>query len=203
MSSAAEVTVKIKSTDAILGMLNKRVQKGLDHAAVTLQSRIQKSLKISNNLGMDPSSPGSPPNFGIGDLLKSIVVEKPGEYTRKVVTRLPQARLMEFGGLVSVKQKKFLTIPISPEAKAHSTRGKNSRAFPKPLFFMPSRTSPNEALLVERGRGGQLIPHYALRKSVYIPARPFMRPAALDPAWQRMAAAGFGDSAGLNVVAAE
>lgn len=196
MTLAAEAKFSF-NVDSAIDLLDRRIQNGLDHAAVTLADRIKKSLKVSNNLGLNPSPVGSPPGYGIGDLLKSIHVQTPNVLERRVVASAEQAKLQEFGGIVSTKRKQWLTVPYSDEAKRHKTRGFSSREFPRPLVFIPTRSG--EGVLVERKRSGQMVLHYLMRKSVFVPARPFMRPAAHDPTWKRIAAEGFKGLAGAKM----
>ena len=96
-------------------------------------------------------------------------------------SRLIQAALMNYGGVVKPKKAKNLAIPVTREAKEI----KSPRNFPRALFFIPMRnvlgTSASTGWLAEKterkyGRGvKQIIRHqYLLKKQVVIPARKFM-----------------------------
>lgn len=80
----------------------------------------------------------------------------------------PGAAVHQFGATIRAK-KKFLTIPVTTEAK----RAGGARRFPRDLFFVSSR-QPNTGLLCEGGPNGGLRVHYVLKQSVKIPARAFL-----------------------------
>ena len=82
-------------------------------------------------------------------------------------TDLESAPIHEFGGTITPKNAKFLAIPVTEEARQYVS----PRNFPRELHFVLGKT------------GGVLLDdndtaHYLLKKSVTIPARPYMRPAA-------------------------
>jgi hypothetical protein len=203
----AEVKFQSHANQA-LANITKRLNDGLAHAAITLKDRIAQSLKISNQLGIFPAEAGEPPHFGIGDLIKALYAQKTGELQWEVGVR-PEgaiyARQLEFGGPINIRNKEWLTVPISKEALAHKTRNRTAREFPRPLYFKPAIIAgggqrKDQAYLVERVGRAEII-HYVLRKSVFQPAHPFMRPAPHDPEWQRIAVAGFRGDVSLNVEA--
>jgi HK97 gp10 family phage protein len=102
-------------------------------------------------------------------LARSIHVE-PTKSTRTeaeatVGTNLEYAKIHEFGGTIVPRNAKALAVPISREAKLYAPRD-----FPGKLHVV---VKDGKAFLVG-ARGGV---HYALLKSVTLPARPYLRPA--------------------------
>ena len=178
MSLAAKVQIT-NHFKSIRADWKAEVEKRLDVGAVALQTEIVKSLKTSNQKGMNPSPPGQPPHAGIGNLEKSIYVEKPREMTRHVGSRLPYARIQEFGGTIS--PGRWMPVPVSPEAKRHRTLGGRVSEFKHPL--RPVKAGPGKIWLVQERRGGRTagrrtVLHYVLVKSVYLPPRPYLKRAA-------------------------
>lgn len=78
---------------------------------------------------------------------------------------LPYAAIQEFGGVVSPKVAKLLAIPVDAEARtAGSPRGQD-------LVFV--KTLGGQMFLMDKD--GKI--RYSLRRSVTIPAHPYLRPA--------------------------
>lgn len=99
--------------------------------------------------------------------IHSEVAAQDESYAEVVVgTDVEYATIHEFGGTITPKNAKYLAIPLTDAARAAIT----------PLNF-PGRLRP-----IMRGGSGVLVDQageaqYALRKSVSIPARPYLRPA--------------------------
>ena len=107
-----------------------------------------------------------------------------GGPSRRGVVRY--ARLQEFGykGPIPPKKGKWLAIPT----KAQKTAAGVSRGGPRTvqgLWF--HQTHPDKAYLLKR-IGGKNIALFLLRKSVVVPARPFLRPS-IDEAAAKLPAA--------------
>lgn len=107
-----------------------------------------------------------------GTLLRSIGIEvmeaSADRVTVAVGTNLVYAAIHEFGGEIRARNGRFLSIPLTDEAKA--VPGGSPRNFPREL-------TP-----IIRGDRGTLrdnagIAQYALVTHVTIPARPYLRPA--------------------------
>lgn len=116
---------------------------------------------------------GNIPLVNSGELMRSSTMQgEPGhieEIQGKTLTfgvRKIQAPLMHYGGTVTPKKAKYLTIPVTEEATHQGARN-----FPRRLFPLLKAGKP--VALAEK-QGGSLLIHYLLRKSVTIPARPFM-----------------------------
>lgn len=110
---------------------------------------------------------GDKPLSDTGRLANSIA----GRSTASAIvwfTNLPGAALLHYGGTVVPKKAKFLSIPLTREAKRAGSprRVKGSAAVP----------------LFARRVQGRLVGHFLLVKRAVVPARPFMglSPQALD-----------------------
>lgn len=93
----------------------------------------------------------------------------PNKAVVAVVSDQPQTRILNRGGTIFPRVKKFLTVPIAPEAK-----GKRARDFPG--AFVLRAKSGNAFLAIKQGDGLRLL--FALRKSVRIPASGYLDQAA-------------------------
>ena len=97
-------------------------------------------------------------------------VERRGDVTALTLGSrgIPYAAIHEFGGDITAKKSRYLTIPLKPEFK-----GRSAREF-SDLFFM--KIGSNN-FLVQKLDNGRLNFAYLLRERVSIPARPYLRPA--------------------------
>lgn len=87
-----------------------------------------------------------------------------------VGSNLAYARLHQEGGTVAPKRGKFLAIPLTKEAR----RAGSPRRFPRKLEPR-IRKGGAAGVMGEVGKDGRLAKvHYALVKSVTVPARPFL-----------------------------
>jgi phage gpG-like protein len=83
----------------------------------------------------------------------------------------PAANVHQFGATITAKRGKYLAIPVTKEAKRIGSPRLNK--FPRPLFVMHARNGLG-LYLAERLQDGTLVVHYILRRSVTVPARPFI-----------------------------
>lgn len=84
-----------------------------------------------------------------------------------VGTDVEYGGVQEFGGTVTPKEKQFLAVPLTEEAR----RFENARSFGG-LKVRMARGGQGGALVDAQGTA-----HYALVRSVTIPAHPYLRPA--------------------------
>lgn len=95
---------------------------------------------------------------------QEVVESKPEIAVTEVGTNLAQAPIHEFGGTIQAKDSKYLAVPVG------TRRG-------SPLKHSDLRvrkTAGGNLVMVDEGG----IVQYVLKKSVEIPARPYLRPAA-------------------------
>jgi hypothetical protein len=171
--------VKVNFTwklDNLPRTIDKSVSAGLAVAAQVIVNGVKEGFGSNANRG--PSSPGQPPNSqrggaGLkGSIKQSAVVAR----RTSVFTTFIYARTQEKGGWVTAKPGGFLTIPLSDKAKTRSRMAKGARGIAANTLILRSKRG-NLIVFEKRGkRKPKLIPHYLLRKAVYLPARPFMRP---------------------------
>ena len=103
-----------------------------------------------------------------GNLRASIKAELIGWNKVRIGTAVIYAAIHEFGGEIKPVKAGALTVPLNDEARRSSARD-----FPD-LFLLKPRDGG--AFLV-RQRGDSLEFMYELQKSVFIPARPYLRPS--------------------------
>jgi phage gpG-like protein len=101
-----------------------------------------------------------------GDLRDSIEAEPVSDHLVQIGTAQVYAAIHEFGGVIRPKSSKYLAIPLTSAAKGVP----GPRDYPGTLRFVPGN---NGGVLVDEAGDAQ----YALRTSVTIPARPYLRPA--------------------------
>jgi len=118
-----------------------------------------------------PSPPGSPPGTVTNRLRNSIQATIPENGSLIVGTNERYARVQEYGGVLKPRTSKYLTVPANYEAAQLRANVKTLRSVPD-LDFRPGR-NPGVAFLF---RGKRLM--FVLKRSVRLPARPYMRPAA-------------------------
>jgi phage gpG-like protein len=84
----------------------------------------------------------------------------------------PGAAVHQFGATIVPKRAKALTIPVSKEAKRIGSPGRGR--FPRPLFVVARGAGQTGFLAEGRPDGKGITIHYLLRRSVTIPARPYL-----------------------------
>ena len=189
----AKVSVNL-NPEGVLKAVRAKARRNLGVVARDLADRIRKNLRTSNSKGLFTATPGEYPNRGSGDLIRSIYAEQIDPDTWHVGTRgTAYGRMQELGGII--QSAKWMWIPTSREATAH--RAKHGtvaefRSTHKLDVFFPRRG--DYGLAVERS-GRQETIHFVLKKRVYMPAHPFLRPAVHDPEWKARAAQLMGSGA--------
>lgn len=159
-------------------VINQAMERGMNNIGKNLTAKIGASMKPGKGM---PSSPGSPPNVQSGNLRGSLdwVYRSSGNWHAVTVSAggemAPYARIQERGGTIYAKNAGALTIPVNAQAKAASARGQSARNING--LFLVNRPG-GTGLLAKKspGHNGGLDVWYLLRKSVTLPARPFMKP---------------------------
>lgn len=101
-----------------------------------------------------------------GALRDSITAEPVSDHLVEIGTAQVYAAIHEFGGTIRPKNSKYLAIPLTGAAKGVP----GPRDYPGTLRFIPGQGG---GVLVDEAGDAQ----YALRTSVTIRARPYLRPA--------------------------
>ena len=154
--------------------IEREVYVRLNTVGAFMRGEIVKKLRQGSSRSQGPSSPGTPPHRDSGRLSQSIryVVKRDRKSPSvQIGTDVIYGRILELGGRVTATTAKALAVPVSRQAKRHKGGPRN---FPKDLVLI-SRGG-RAPLLIER-RSRQTVIHYVLPKSVYIAARPYLRPA--------------------------
>lgn len=82
----------------------------------------------------------------------------------------PGARVHQFGAIITPKNAKMLSIPLTVEAKRYGS----PRRFPKRRRLFVFTSKAGNKLLAENVGNGKLTFHYVLKDHVYIPPRPYI-----------------------------
>lgn len=123
-------------------------------------------------LGWPRPHGGSKPLLNTGVLRASVAAD--ADATGLTLrARSPGASLHQTGGVIVPKRAKALAIPVTKEA----VRAGGPRTFPRPLFVLGKKGGGNGALAERPAKGhgkGKPVVHFLLRKSVTVPARPYL-----------------------------
>ncbi len=168
--------------EEVLARIRKNVERSIATSAIILQTE----TKLQLNKGASPpsSSPGSPPHRLTGALGQSIQTDLRGIREKNPRVRVgpslfivPYARIQELGGTIVPRKGKALAVPIGAEGrKAARDAGGSLRSLD--LIFI-KRKGGQAPLLAKSIRGGKGIkPLFILVRSVTLPARPYLKPAA-------------------------
>lgn len=171
---------------AFMRKVTQSVSKAVAGSAIELQEEIQHQLSLKSSSitsGGTPSLPGLPPALNTGALRRSIVAKnitteqlKP---TWRVGTNLIYARIQEFGGYIHAKKSKFLTIPLGVDGRRAARNAKgNIRSLN--LTFLVVNGKPFLGKFLKRAKAAIFKPLFILKKKVYLPPRPYMRPARIQ-----------------------
>jgi phage gpG-like protein len=150
---------------------------GVDRAATQCVRFIKKSFPKTSMY--QPSPAGGPPGTGTRELERSITAT-PAKNGRAIVgTNVLYARIHENGGVLKPTNKKYLTIPVSVAAAKMRANTKDLRT--QALTF---REGPNRGVAflfrTTKGKNARSELMFVLKRSVRMPPRPFMRPAATN-----------------------
>jgi len=113
------------------------------------------------------SKGGDKPLLDTGTLRASIVVRATSEQV-VVSSAHVSAGVHQFGATIVPKRAKFLTIPLTKEARYAGS----PRRFKRPLS--PRINKARTKGVMGEQVGTRFIPHFALVKQVVVPARPFL-----------------------------
>ncbi len=186
--------IRVKTTidTAKAGEIAARgVSSGLVASADYMVGQIKQSMAFRKS----PSPPGSPPAVGpTGMLMNGIARTDPkggSLYVHTSQTRY--ARIQEKGGTIRPVKTQYLAIPLSYQAKrlAGRTSQAGNSSLRKAGIPMVVRKSKAGNLLLfagnKWGSGKSRIrmgePLFVLKKSITLPARPYMAPAGRNTAW--------------------
>jgi phage gpG-like protein len=182
---------RTKAWNEAMAVLTKNVQDAVIAAGVITQREIKAELnKGKSNRGATPSAPGSPPHRDTGSLGYKLNVDNSNARSTvrpfvRVGSNLPYARIHEFGGVITAK-KGYLPIPLNQVARDMQRRAGGSLRNVGGLSTIRSKKGNLLLGRFKRGKGkaygkgradNGFEPLFVLKKSVRMPARPYMRPA--------------------------
>jgi phage gpG-like protein len=143
---------------------------GVGAAAMSMADSTRR--RFTKGPRFESSAPGQPPNIQRGYLRNSVVHVMKDGLEASVGTNVPYGRVQEFGAIIRPKRRKYLTVPVSIEAKRLSEKGVSARDV-KGLVPIKRTGKP---MLLAMSNGGKPDVWYVLKKSVKLPPRPWLRP---------------------------
>lgn len=165
---------------AVLQKVQKMAAKVIEHTALELQKAIKLKLNLHNSslsAGLHSSPPGSPPGKQSGALARSIQAVNDTTDANKprwiVGTKMKYAKILEFGGPIRPVKSKYLAVPLGEDGyRASRSVSGNIRELNLTLRV----TKTGKLFLGKVTRAG-FKALFILKRSVYLPARPYFRPA--------------------------
>jgi phage gpG-like protein len=152
-------------------LLGEAANHGVDRAA-TQCVRFIKNLFVKT-VQYHPAPAGGPPGTGTRELQRSITATPAKNGKAIVGTNVKYARIHELGGILKPTTKKYLTVPVNERAARLRAKYKSLKDA-KGLKFA---TMFGKKFLITRNRKRPEI-MFVLVRSVRMPPRPFLRPAA-------------------------
>ena len=98
-------------------------------------------------------------------------------------SKAPGARVQEYGGDIHAKRSKFLTIPVGKNLTGNGVMRVSPREFianPSALGFASSFVNRRRTAIMGVTRGGRAEPVFALKTSVKVPERSYLRSTITD-----------------------
>lgn len=177
------MTYRIANRAQIIQRLRRTAVRIVDRLSIEFQRDLKNNLNTgASNGGKAASPPGGFPYKNTGALGRSVQISRGSNtgmtITNRVGVKTPYARVLEFGGRITARGK-ALIIPLNREAKMLRQRTPGSLRGVGDLFlWKPSKGYGGQGFLAKiTGKGTRSIKlMFALRKSVTIKARPYMRP---------------------------
>lgn len=108
-----------------------------------------------------------------GKLRKSVGSQVEDPFNVVVGTNLAYGAIHEYGGTVRAKRTKYLAIPTTPQAARHRPRDYDN-------LFVPRWSAQQGRPFLAMQKGSRLVAMYWLKRSVNIPARPWLLPAVQE-----------------------
>lgn len=181
---------------AWLAMVKRAVDTGLTNAALAHKNAVNAHWSKSGRHGS--STPGSPPGVRRG-WLKNHLATTPGRNGRAssgVAKGVPYARRLELGsgiaGPIRAKGGGALAVPANDQARRLMEANPKLKlrsldlVMIKPRGRAPFLVAKEKMKVTVHPGGGKRVtrntePVWVLKKSVFIKARPYLRPRAKDP----------------------
>ncbi|MBQ8723953.1 MAG: hypothetical protein IJY80_06685 [Opitutales bacterium] len=180
MSTAPVITVNTSLVEALLARTKKKVCPGilmsvvLEKAKRVVHDNFQNLNVLRNRYGSNfygkwaDDSAVTPVVLNGGSKGKLELIDEKGALRHKI-----------YSGAVTPKRAKFLTIPISEQAKHQSARGSNAAHGEIPGLFL-ARGKNGRGLFLATENNGNLVVHYLLKKSVTHKPHPEVMPSTAE-----------------------
>ena len=160
------VTAKLKDAEKKLPVA---LMKAMDESLIIVKGQARRNVMTGGAAGL---------HVRTGHLHRSIAHEGPRKKGRRIVgavgSDIPYAPVHEFGGTITPKRTKFLTIPL-PAAKTPAGAGRGgARSFPNTFV---RRSKAGKLMIFQKIGKKRIIPLFVLTKRVVVPKRPWLLPA--------------------------
>lgn len=165
----------------VLAKMRKAVEGGIAAAAQDLVIHTTKRVSKGGGAKSFVSAPaGAAPYNQTGALMRGIGRTPVVGLACRVVSRARYSRMLERGGTIRARNKKYLPIPLNYEAKRMQQRlGAGGSLKSYKLDFIPGKPGGNPFLakITGKGKRQRVKRLFVLKKSVRIKKHPFMKPS--------------------------
>lgn len=173
----------------VRGTLANVVDNGMNMAGAVMVGYVKDTF---SKTGGPASRPGTPPAVQTGTLRRAI---QKTPSVRGVVyvhtSGIPYAGKLEYGGTIKPTTKQYLAVPLGREGKRIRRDAKDTLYNSNRNLFVIRSKKGNLLLMERHGKRQKVTPRFVLKRSVYIKARPFMRPALASRTVQKSMARAF------------
>lgn len=173
----------------VRGTLANVIDNGMNMAGAVMVGYIKDTF---SRTGGPASRPGTPPAVQTGTLRRAI---QKTPSVRGVVyvhtSGVKYAPTLEYGGPIKATTKQYLAIPIGREGRRIRRDAKDTLYNSDRNLFVIKSKKGNLLLMERHGKRQKVTPRFVLKRSVFIKARPFMRPALASRTVQRAMARAF------------
>lgn len=177
MSTAPVITVNTSLVEALLARTKKKVRPGilmsvvLEKAKRVVHDNFQNLNVLRNRYGSNFYG-----KWSVDSSVKPVVLNGGSKGRLELLDENGALRHKIFGGTVTPKRVKFLTIPVSEQAKHQSARGSNAAYGEIPGLFL-ARGKNGRGLFLATENNGNLVVHYLLKKTVTHKPHPEVMPS--------------------------
>lgn len=152
-----------------------------DHSSEILKSlrkTLTNRLRIAGSVVLNQAKHITP--VRTGNLRNSLTLEvSESALEARVGTNVEYAAIVEFGGVITPKEAKALTVPVHPDAKRLVASGGSAADMTDLVMIARKGKAPLLVRIKSKGRNQRFDIMFVLTKSVKVKAQPYLRPALL------------------------
>ena len=180
MSTAPVITVNTSLVEALLARTKKKVCPGiLMNAVLGKAKRVVHEHFQALNASRNRYGSNFYGKWEVNSAVNPVVLNGGSKGKLELIDEKGALRHKIYGGAVTPKRAKFLTIPISEQAKHQSARGSNAAHGEIPGLFL-ARGKNGRGLFLATENNGNLVVHYLLKKSVTHKPHPEVMPSTAE-----------------------